>query len=67
MSEFLAVICLKEDVIQWVAQAYRRTKEKKNSDCIDIVHFISIDDQEGYKLWKIVADLLIWWLKWKNM
>ena len=29
MSEFLAVVCLKEDVIQWVTQAYRRTKEKK--------------------------------------
>ena len=29
MSEFLAVVCLKEDVIQLVTQAYRRTKEKK--------------------------------------
>ena len=25
-------------------------QRKKNSDCIEIVHFISIDDQEGYRL-----------------
>ena len=37
---------------------------KKRSECINVVHVTSNDGQEGYRQWKIVAYVLIWWFKW---
>ena len=37
---------------------------KKRSECINIVHVTFNDGQEGYRQWKIVAYVLIWWFKW---
>ena len=67
MSEFSADVCWKEVLFNYDVGIVRETKTKKNSDCIDIVHVIANDNQKGYKQWKIVADWLTWWFKWRKM